>query len=183
MTARHIFLWMTQHSGPSCCVLGRCTHILVDDPALWPKGRRFTKSNAQGQFFRYRPWVRNQTTHDVFPTQGRGSPLSKNCVYLIWCDVCGAQYVGETQNTLLTRFAQHRYNILREKDTHLPLVQHFTMHGLLSLYATSLHSNLRWSTASRSQVERLWIRRLGTVQCWASYFQNVIYFILLVTCI
>ena len=141
------------------------------------------RPNAQGQFFRYRPWVRNQTTHDVFPTQGRGSPLSKNCVYLIWCDVCGAQYVGETQNTLLTRFAQHRYNILREKDTHLPLVQHFIMHGLLSLYATSLHSNLRWSTASRSQVERLWIRRLGTVQCWASYFQNVIYFILLVTCI
>ena len=44
MTARHIFLWMTQHSGPSCCVLGRCTHILVDDPALWPKGRRFTKA-------------------------------------------------------------------------------------------------------------------------------------------
>ena len=122
------------------------------------------RPNRQDQFFHYRPWVRNLHTHDVFPTVGQGSPLSKNCVYLIWCDVCNIQYVGETKNTLLTRFAQHRYNILRMKDTHLPVVQHFIAHGLLALHATVLHGNSGWSTDRRRAVERFWIRRLGTVQ-------------------
>ena len=122
------------------------------------------RPNRLGGFFQYRPWVRNRNTHDVFPTPGQGGALSKNCIYLIWCETCGIQYVGETQNTLLVRFTQHRFNVLRGKNTHLPLVQHFLLHGWPSLSATVLQCNPRWSTSRRRQLERVWIQRLGTLQ-------------------
>ena len=122
------------------------------------------RSTRHGEFFQYQPWVHNQHNHDVFPTQKHCGPGTKNCVYLIRCRTCNVQYVGETRNTLLTRFAQHRYNICREKETHIPLVSHFIQHGWPALTASVLESNPVWSTAMRRRTESLWMRRLGTIQ-------------------
>lgn len=121
-----------------------------------PKGR--------GEFFENPLWVRNQHNKEVFPTQKNSSVHSKNCVYLIRCIRCGIQYVGETGNSLLTRFTQHRYNICKQKNIQIPLVKHFIEHDWSSLRALVLQCNPRWSTAQRKRAEKLWIKQLGTKQ-------------------
>lgn len=88
---------------------------------------------------------------------------SKNCVYLVTCKRCGIQYVGETGNTLLIRFTQHRYNITRKKNTHTHLVKHFLLHGWDSVTATVIQINSRWATQQRWRAERMWIAKLNTV--------------------
>ena len=74
------------------------------------------------------------------------------------------QYVGETGNTLLTRFTQHRYNVRRNKATHLPLVNHFVLHGWPDLTSTVFEANPNWSVAQRRRAEAIWIARLGSLQ-------------------
>ena len=120
-------------------------------------------SNRRSEFYLYRPWARNPHTGAVFATQRHSGPATSNCVYLIRCLTCGVQYVGETGNTLLTRFTQHRYNVRHGKETHLPLVEHFVLHGWAALSATVLQSNPGWSLARRRRAERIWIYRLGTL--------------------
>lgn len=83
----------------------------------------------------------------------------KNCVYLIRCVQCSIQFVGETGNTMLIRFTQHRYNINNQKNMHIPLVEH----GWAYLRATILESNPNWSVKQRRRVERTWITKLGTL--------------------
>lgn len=53
-------------------------------------------------------WIRSKSNNWVFKNLAWENPHTKNCVYLITCSTCGIQYVGETKNTLLTRFTQHR---------------------------------------------------------------------------
>ena len=44
---------------------------------------------------------------------------SRNLIYLIHCDSCGAQYVGETGRTLRERLNGHRADIRLSKRTHV----------------------------------------------------------------
>uniref|UniRef100_A0A0F8AB68 GIY-YIG domain-containing protein n=1 Tax=Larimichthys crocea TaxID=215358 RepID=A0A0F8AB68_LARCR len=122
-----------------------------------------SKPRGQGQFFKHLPWIRSYSNKTVFKTMAKGNPHSKNCVYLIYCDTCGLQYVGETKNTMLQRFTQHRYNIGRQRETHKPLVSHFVAHGWSSVRATVIQCDPGWSTAQRIRAERDWIRKLDTV--------------------
>ena len=121
------------------------------------------KPKGHGELFQHRTWLRNTYNNNVFKTQCHGGPSSKNCVYLITCKQCGLQYVGETKNTILTRFTQHRHNILKQKNTHTPLVQHFLKHGWNSVSATVLQSNPRWNLTQRQRAEKVWIAQLDTV--------------------
>ncbi|KAF7643633.1 hypothetical protein LDENG_00236130 [Lucifuga dentata] len=75
------------------------------------------KPKSDVQFFKHRDWVRNKYNKNEFYFHRRETPHSKNCVYLITCTKCEAQYVGETGNTILQRFAQHKYNIFGKKQT------------------------------------------------------------------
>ena len=46
------------------------------------------------------------------------STLSRlNLIYLITCNNCGIQYVGQTKNRLLTRFQGHFNDIAHDRDT------------------------------------------------------------------
>lgn len=86
-------------------------------------------SRSHGEFYGHRVWIQSQVNKNVFKGETQGSPHTKNCIYLITCGVCGIQYVGETRNTILMCFTQHRYNIRRQKEAHTPLVGHFLKHG------------------------------------------------------
>lgn len=48
----------------------------------------------------------------------------KNLVYIIQCDKCNYQYIGETTQKLKCRFTQHRYDVSKNKKSTY-LVQHF----------------------------------------------------------
>jgi len=120
-------------------------------------------SRFHRDFFQQQVLLRSTYNNNVYKTQYQYSLQSKNCVYLITCKHCGLQYVGETGNTISVRFTQHKYNILRRKNTLTPLVTHFLLHGWQSVQAAVLESNAGWSVAQRRRCERLWIARFGTV--------------------
>ena len=122
------------------------------------------KVDRRSYFYNFVPWAHNKNNGDVFPTDRHSDINTKNCVYLIRCLACDLQYVGETGNTIRVRFHQHKHNIKRKKDAHLPLVAHFVEHGWLALSASVLEANPFWSAAQRRRAERLWIDRLGTWQ-------------------
>ena len=66
----------------------------------------------------------SSTTKESFQIRHRRTCQSSNIVYLLYCDTCQqSQYVGETKNTLKTRFYQHRSNI--SKNTGTLVTKHF----------------------------------------------------------
>lgn len=121
------------------------------------------KTRIMDEFYRNYRTVQNQTTKEVFVTQSHTNVHTRNCIYLIRCKKCYLQYVGETGNTLLTRFTQHRYNIKNQKNLNNPLVKHFIEHNWNNLRATILESNPNWTVKLRRKVERIWIRKLDTL--------------------
>ena len=129
---------------------------------LAPSMPKRKKIRGKHEFFKRRYYVRNQHTKDTFLTQSGIWPNTKNCVYLIRCRKCSAQYVGETMNDIRARFAQHRHNILKKKNTQTALVKHFIEHGWDAVEATGLQSDPKWSAQLRKRAERLWITKLGT---------------------
>ena len=62
-----------------------------------------------------------------FPIRGNFNCQSFNIVYIMTCEICNIQYVGETSNTLNTRCRGHESAIRNEKD-HL-VAQHFNSYN------------------------------------------------------
>lgn len=120
------------------------------------------KPKIQKEYFKHRKWLSNNNTGEIFKSLTQGDPHTKNCVYIISCKQCDLQYVGETGNTLSTRFAQHKYNITRRKNLTTPLVKHFLLHGLAALSTTVSECNDLWTTSQRKAAEKRWIIKLGT---------------------
>lgn len=89
-----------------------------------------------------------------------------NCVYLVYCERCNAQYVGETGNRLRYRMYQHKYNITHKKETQTRVVRHFVRHGLGSLRVMGLQQGLSWTSTKRKKMERAWIEKLGSTDPW-----------------
>ncbi|KAL2103131.1 hypothetical protein ACEWY4_002299 [Coilia grayii] len=122
------------------------------------------KPKYQTDSFTHIKWFYNADKTHIYPITHRLPPTTKNTVYLIWCNQCQIQYVGETGNQLTTRLTQHRYNITRHKQTHLPIVQHFITHGIRQLRCTIIKHDPSWTTKQRQKQERHWIFTLNTKQ-------------------
>ena len=86
---------------------------------------------------------------------------TKNCIYLITCNKCNLQYVGETRNTIADRLNQHRYNIKNAKEMSL-IVQHFIGHGIGAMEVCGLECNQTWTEGERKFTEKQWILKLNT---------------------
>jgi len=112
------------------------------------------------QYFKHKHWFQNNKTQEIFQTLAKGDIRTKNCVYIIYCSVCPLLYVGETGNTIATRFSQHKHNILKGKKTDTKLVQHFMSHGWDALRVSVIECNPYWPTGRRKLSERGWIARL-----------------------
>lgn len=119
-----------------------------------------TKTTACPEY-KYKKWVSNKITNEVFPISPNLNYNSKNCIYLIYCIKCQAHYVGETGNSIATRITQHRYNIRRAKETNTHIVQHFKRHGLKSMRVTGVQGNLAWTQRHRKIREKKWIQLLN----------------------
>lgn len=120
------------------------------------------KNTLDNKFFKPKQWVVNRTTGHLYRLTYTVTHQVLNCVYLISCKKCTAQYVGQTKNTILTRLYQHLYNIRNKKETQTHIVKHFLQHGLDSLEVCGLQSNQSWTLSERLTIERKWITRLDT---------------------
>ena len=123
---------------------------------------RTPRTKPTPQYFHNLTYIRNKLDKTIFKVPQRFSPRSSNCVYVIFCQKCGKQYIGETKNEISTRMIQHRYNIRNKKELHTPLVRHFTLHGLAAVRVAGLQSNPSWTDLERKKKERKWIYLLNT---------------------
>ncbi len=87
-----------------------------------------------------------------------------NVVYIISCNKCGKQYVGETKRTLRMRMNEHRNKISNKSATTF-LVNHFTQddHTITDMRFAILEK-LPADTTTEKRLERedFWIRALNT---------------------
>ena len=103
------------------------------------------------------------TKHSV---EGTISCKTKSIVYLITCDLCRTQYVGETGNDLASRLANHRSDIKHKKNTAIAI--HFNSHqgptNAYTLRAIAIEkiSSSNPSIAFRKKRELYWQNTLGT---------------------
>ena len=152
--------------------------------------RASTKTNTQHQTYtsthpcnrpslcRYCPKIdhsgqtTSKTTGHKFTTMTNTNCQSSNLIYLITCNTCGTQYVGQTKNCLLTRFQGHHFDIKNHNDTTVsrhfnrcPSSQPAGYDGLrisiLSFIKNPAHS--RAGQLERDREEKRWIHRLATV--------------------
>ena len=96
---------------------------------------------------------------------------SSNLIYLITCDGCGIQYVGQTKNRLLTRFQGHFNDIEHDRD--ITVARHLNRCLSNSINNTTFKITILSfinsppdSTNSkllRDKEEKRWMRRLTTI--------------------
>ena len=88
-----------------------------------------------------------------------------NVVYLLDCQVCGSQCVGESVQPFNKRMNGHRSDL--EKKTLLPMSQHFVPlgHSLDDFVRSKIYiidHNPSWEENQRHKRESFWIRELQT---------------------
>ena len=62
-----------------------------------------------------------------YPIRGNFTCQSHDIIYIMTCEICDIQYVGETSNTLNTRCRGHESAIRNEKDH--PVAQHYNSYN------------------------------------------------------
>ncbi|XP_072169503.1 uncharacterized protein [Diadema setosum] len=98
-------------------------------------------------------------------TKGNITCTTTNVVYLITCRICRIQYVGETKTTLKRRFYGHRSTVNTAKlDT--PVGHHFNLpdHSITDMTLQGIESLGTRPDTVRTSREKLWMRRLHTIQ-------------------
>lgn len=123
-----------------------------------------SKHKPTQEYFHKLKYVRNRVDKTIYKITQNLTPQTSNCIYMIYCNKCGQQYIGETKNSIATRMWQHRYNILHKKYTVTPLVKHFVSHGMRAMRVLGIQSNSTWTDIIRKKNERKWIWRLNTLE-------------------
>jgi hypothetical protein len=87
-----------------------------------PSTSRNICKNLQCRFcphFNYEDKIISKVTGEQFPAKSNISCLSSNIVYCIFCNLCGMQYVGETERPVGERLREHLLNIKHCKSMEL----------------------------------------------------------------
>ena len=118
-------------------------------------------------------WVKSTSTGRKYRTQTRISCTSSNVIYLIQCNICKKQYVGQTRNKILIRLNQHYSTIRTKQDT--PVSRHFNSHQCkepypVRIFILSLIKNCDDASENRNKWERYWMARLNT---YVPYGMNI----------
>ena len=104
-------------------------------------------------------------TQEQFELRNNFNCETTNIIYLISCAKCNEnQYVGETQNSLKTRFYLHRSDIGKNVKGTL-LIQHFNTHGhsLEDMKCMAIEKVYGKTKEQRLKRETFWQRKLKTV--------------------
>ena len=104
----------------------------------------------------------NQTAR-TFQIRQAINCLSKNVIYLIYCNLCGVQYVGESKNSLRMRMTQHR-SAIKTKKVKQPVANHFNLphHSIYNLRVIAIDQNDAWTDQIRKAKENFWEFNLKT---------------------
>jgi hypothetical protein len=109
------------------------------------------------------PIFSNTATNEQHQVKFHATCTSSDLIYLIHCDICNIQYVGETEQLLSSRLNGHRFDI-SHKDPDKPVAKHFNLpfHSIDNLkikVIDLLHTN---DAVLRKIRESKWITKLNT---------------------
>ncbi|GFO04316.1 hypothetical protein PoB_003082100 [Plakobranchus ocellatus] len=133
----------TNNIGFSPCLSPRCK------TCIYTHTTSSFKSSTDGQTYKI--------------TQGPLTCNSNNIIYLITCQKFFKQYVGQTCQTLRSRFNHHRFTIHNDRDT--PVAKHFNLidHNIQHLKIIAIDHLPHSDTISRLNKETFWIHN-GTTR-------------------
>lgn len=99
----------------------------------------------------------------TYPILNKVGCLTFNLIYLITCNKCHTQYVGETGRTLTNRLTEHRLNIKNKNNT--PIGIHFNTinHSIQDLRITIIEHMPDGTIPLRRTREKYWQIQLGTI--------------------
>ncbi|PIK60737.1 hypothetical protein BSL78_02301 [Apostichopus japonicus] len=141
----------TETTGSSPCTQNCKTCLLVDSTGAF-------QSNQTKRTFQIR--------HKI-------NCLSKNVIYLIYCNICNLQYIGESKNTLRMRMTQHR-SAIKTKKIYQPVANHFNLqnHSIENLRVIAIDQNDSWTDKSRKAKENFWELNLKTTAPFGLNIRN-----------
>ncbi len=93
---------------------------------------------------------------------------TNNLIYLLTCDLCGKQYVGQTLNRIMDRVNSHLNDIKHQRET--PLARHMRTHGTTNnypitikiLHLISAEPRSKKGQELRDKWETTWMARLNS---------------------
>jgi hypothetical protein len=107
--------------------------------------------------------ITSTTTGSTHNIVGQITCNTRNLIYLVACQICSKQYIGETKRHLKKRIYEHIYSIRNNKPT--PIAQHFNKpgHDISHFEASGLCKMYGTSTNSRRQCELKYITSINTL--------------------
>ena len=114
----------------------------------------------------YTKTIKSDNTGEIFNLRTGMGCKTNNLVYLLYCQRCpGAQYIGETQQTLYSRAVGHRSDInlnLKNKCPHV--ISHFNSptHSKDDMRIIPLEQILTDNKKLRKEREKVWISKFQT---------------------
>ena len=105
-------------------------------------------------------FISNQANHS-YPIRGNLHCKSTNVVYVMTCNVCNIQYVGEISNTVNNRYRGHRSCIRTEKD-HPVAIHYRSYNHTTDDYSITIADN-EPDKNRRLRQEESWITLLDTL--------------------
>jgi hypothetical protein len=129
---------------------------------------QFRNCHVCNQLKRTTNWFRSSHTRLLYPIKIKSTCVTRNVIYLITCDLCKKQYVGETKRAFRTRIQEHFRDIHKSRD--YPVARHFHLPGHCSNNLTYAIIEVRPddpddsnSTIARRSKEHYWIHQLRTM--------------------
>ena len=85
-------------------------------------------------------------------------------IYILACDTCGIQYVGETMDKFNIRLNNHL--LWYKTNKNYPLTRHFCSkkHHFDNVTFQIIKVNTEWDTTARRRRENFWIHQLHTLE-------------------
>ena len=117
----------------------------------------------QCQYIIDTPTIVSTTTGKTRNIIGNIKCTTRNLIYIITCQKCMKQYIGETKRELKRRLYEHIYTIRNNKAT--PVAEHFNQpnHNLSHFKASGLCKMQSSSTQIRRKRELAYIIDFGTL--------------------
>ena len=116
----------------------------------------------------------SSATKLAFKLQSDLNCNSSNIIYLIACENCGKQYVGQTKRSLRSRFNNHRYDIENDRpsviSSHFNNTCHISYCKIIPLFQCPQLSTEEETTKSRLDIEQYFIKTLKT---YTPYGMNI----------
>jgi hypothetical protein len=102
------------------------------------------------------------STKESFPIRGSFNCQSYNIIYLMTCDICNIQYIGESSNTMNTRCRGHE-SAIRTDQLH-PVAKHYNKNNHTPTSYTITAIDQEANKNKRLRLEESWMILMNTLQ-------------------